>query len=71
MSQEARKYIAKNVNKYRILKGLTKEELSLILGLDNSYISKLERKNVNITIDKLEQIANVLNVKIVKLLDEN
>lgn len=71
MSQEARKYIAKNVNKYRILKGLTKEELSLILGLDNSYISKLERKNVNITIDKLEQIANVLNVKIIKLLDEN
>ncbi len=71
MSQEARKYIAKNVNKYRIIKGLTKEELSLILGFDNSYISKLERKNVNITIDKLEQIANVLNVKIVKLLDEN
>ena len=71
MSQEARKYIAKNVNKYRIIKGLTKEELSLILGFDNSYISKFERKNVNITIDKLEQIANVLNVKIVKLLDEN
>lgn len=71
MSQEARKYIAKNVNKYRIIKGLTKEELSLILGFDNSYISKLERKNVNITIDRLEQIANVLNVKLVKLLEEN
>lgn len=71
MSQEARKYIAKNVNKYRIIKGLTKEDLSLILGLDNSYISKLERKNVNITIDRLEQIANVLNVKIVKLFEED
>jgi transcriptional regulator with XRE-family HTH domain len=67
MSQEARKYIAKNVNKYRIIKGLTKEELSLILGFDNSYISKLERKNVNITIDKLEKIAKALDVELVEL----
>ena len=53
------------------MRKITQEKLSEIIGVDNSYISKLERKNVNITIDKLEQIANVLNVKIVKLLDEN
>ena len=59
------------VKELRRMRKITQEKLSEIIGVDNSYISKLERKNVNITIDKLEQIANVLNVKIVKLLDEN
>ena len=70
MSQASRENIAKNLKKYRAAKGLTKEELSLILGLDNSYISKLERETINITIDKLDLIAKVLNVKTIELLDE-
>ncbi len=69
MSQYSRKYIAQNVKKYRIAKGLKREELSLTLGFDNSYISKLERETVNITIDRLEKIANYLDVDIVRLLE--
>lgn len=68
MSQETRQKIANNVKKYRAIKSYKREELSLLLGFDNSYISKLERKSINITIDKLEQIANALEVDIIDLL---
>ena len=50
MSQEVRNILANNITKLRIKKKLNKEELSLILGFDNSYISKLEKSKINITI---------------------
>lgn len=43
MSQEVRNKIAKSVQKLRTSKSLKREELSLLLGFDNSYISKLEK----------------------------
>ncbi len=68
MSQDIRKRIAINVKFYREKKCLTHEKLSLILGFDNSYISKLEKENINITIDKLAQIANFFEIDILDLL---
>ena len=72
MSQEnktcAREIVAKNIAKLRKEKKLKREELSLILGFDNSYISKLEKGNINITIDKLEMLADLFKVDIYKLL---
>ena len=44
-----------------------REELSLALGFDNSYISKLEKGKINITIDKLSVIADYFNVDLVDL----
>ncbi len=70
MSQEIRNRISKNVKKYRIERKLKREELSLLLGFDNSYISKLERGTVNITIDRLEKIAESFGVDIIKLLEK-
>ncbi len=58
MSQESRNKLAQNIEKLRIKKKISREELSLILGVDNSYISRLEKGRINITIDKIEQIAN-------------
>lgn len=68
MSQEIREIIAKNIIKLRKNKKLKREELSLILGFDNSYISKLEKSRINITIDKLEAIANYFEIETYKLL---
>ena len=68
MSQEIRKILADNIKKLRMKKMLKREELSLILGLDNSYISKLEKSRINITLDKLNLIANYFDVDIYKLL---
>lgn len=49
---------------------MKKEELSLALGFDNSYISKLEKCNVNITIDKMNMIAEYFGVELTDLLSK-
>ena len=72
MSQDnfsnARNILAKNVQLLRQKAKLNKEELSLLLGFENSYISKLENSRINITLDKIEKIANYFDVNLYKLL---
>ena len=68
MSQEIRKILANNIEKLRIKKKLKREELSLLLGFDNSYISKLEKSRINITLDKLTKIAEYFETDVYKLL---
>ena len=68
MSQEIRNRIANNIKSLRTEKKLKREELSLLLGFDNSYISKLERGSVNITIDRLSKIAEYFAVDVSVLL---
>lgn len=62
MSQEVRNKLAQNIEKLRTKKKISREELSLILGVDNSYISKLEKGRINITIDKIEQLAKFFEI---------
>ena len=68
MSQDtlnyARKILADRIYGLRVKVGLGKEELSLLLGFDNSYISKLEKCKINITIDKIQKIADYFNVNV-------
>lgn len=67
MNQEIRQKLASNVKKLRVDKKLKREELSLLLGVDNSYISKLEKCKINITLDKLILIADYFNVPFINL----
>ena len=67
MSQSSREILSKNVKKYRENRHFSMEELSLLLEVDNSYISKLEKSKVNITIDKLEKLAQILGIEVVDL----
>ena len=68
MSQDnnlnARTILAKNVKELRLKNNLKCEELSLALGFDSSYISKIENKRINISLDKIELIAKHFNVNI-------
>ena len=59
--------LANNVKRLRSKLKIKREELSLVLGFDNSYISKLEKGKINITIDKLSVIADYFNVDLVDL----
>ena len=68
MSQLARQRIAYNLNKYREKYGYTREQFSLLLGFDNSYVSKLEKCKINIPIDNLERIAIIFGIDIIDLL---
>ena len=68
MSRNSKNKIVVNVEKLRRKNKLTKENLSLILGFDNSYISKLEKGNINITIEKLDKIAEYFKIETYMLL---
>ena len=68
MDNNSRTIIAKNIIALRRNKKMTREELSLSLGFENSYISKLEKEKMNITIDKLDKIANYFNAETYTLL---
>ena len=59
--------LATNVKRLRSKLKIKREDLSLALGFDNSYISKLEKGRINITIDKLSIIADYFNVDLVDL----
>ena len=69
MSQNSKEIIAKNIKRLREARKLTREELSLALGFENSYISKLEKQKMNITIEKLDKLADYFETKTVKLFD--
>lgn len=68
MSQVSRANLAKNVKRMREEKKITRESLSLILGFENSYISKLEKQKMNITIERLDIIADFFETETYKLL---
>ena len=69
MSQDTRAILPNNVILLRKKKKIKREELSLNLGFDNSYISKLEKGKINITIDKIALIANYFGVSVKDLFD--
>ncbi len=68
MSQDIRQILANNIKNLRTHKKLSREELSLALGVDNSYISKLEKGKINITLDKIEMLANYFETEVYLLL---
>ncbi|MBE7708764.1 MAG: helix-turn-helix transcriptional regulator [Cyanobacteria bacterium SIG27] len=68
MNQNSKITISQNVCKLRKQKKLTREKLSLLLNFENSYISKLEKQKINITIERLDIIANFFEIKTFELL---
>ena len=68
MSQDIRQILANNIKNLRTQKKLCREELSLVLGVDNSYVSKLEKGKINITLDKIEMLANYFETEVYLLL---
>lgn len=68
MSQDIRQILANNIKNLRTQKKLSREEFSLVLGVDNSYVSKLEKGKINITLDKIEMLANYFETEVYLLL---
>lgn len=63
--------IGKNIKKYRKKKGWTQRQLAEKLLLSDSFIGKLESiTHQTISIETLEQIANVLNTDIRHFFDK-
>ena len=72
MKQDIYNTIGKNIQKYRKNKGMRQHDLAQSLFLSNSFIAKLESKTrQTISIDTLEQIAEVLGVDITVFFDKS
>ena len=64
--------IGKNIKKFRIKKGLKQRELAEALYLSDSFIAKLESITYQtISIDTLEEIAEVLDCDIRDFFDKD
>lgn len=50
---------------------ITQEKLALLCNIDRSYLGRIERGEVNITVLKLYEIANILKVEPHQLLPKD
>ncbi|MBM4898876.1 helix-turn-helix transcriptional regulator [Vibrio parahaemolyticus] len=57
-----------NVRSIRKDKGISQDKLALTADIDRSYVGRIERGEVNITLEKAYQIAQVLDCDIRDLL---
>lgn len=63
----ARDLFAANMKRLRLRKGLSQERLASLAGLHPNYISSVERRERNISIDNIQKIASALSVPISSL----
>lgn len=59
---ELAKDIGQLIRKNREIKKISQEHLALLSGIDRSYLGRIERGEVNLTILKLYIIARSLNM---------
>lgn len=63
--------VGNKVRFYRKLNKFTQEELGEILDIDQSYLGRIERGEINITLETLTKIAEALQIDPYKLLEYN
>ncbi|MFV5374270.1 helix-turn-helix domain-containing protein [Acinetobacter calcoaceticus] len=65
---ELSKAIGQLIRNRRIQRGFTQEAIALQCGIDRSYMGRIERGEVNLTVEKLYEIASVLEISAKELL---
>ncbi|AYA03424.1 XRE family transcriptional regulator [Acinetobacter sp. WCHAc010034] len=56
------------VRKHRKEKNISQEQLALLCNIDRSYLGRIERGEVNITLEKLYHLAKALETDLSDLL---
>ncbi len=64
------KIIGKNLLRIRKEKKMSQEQLAYLADIDTTYIGYIENSKYNVTIAKLQQIAEVLEVSVSELINE-
>jgi len=54
----------------RLEKGISQESLSLIAGLDRTYIPSIEKGKRNVSITVIEKLAKALDIPISRFFEE-
>lgn len=68
MNQGLAQSIGVLIRSTRKQENISQEQLALLTGIDRSYLGRIERGEVSVTVEKLAQIAVVLNVDIKSLI---
>lgn len=55
----------RNVRKH---KGVSQDKLALLADIDRSYVGRIERGEVNITLEKVYELAEALECEVTELL---
>ena len=61
--------IISNIKKFRELKNITREQIADELELSASGYSKIERGEIELSVTRLIQIANVLDIEVSKIMN--
>ena len=65
---DVRQIFGKNMRRLRVKAGLSQDEVAVRMGVEQTYVSGLERGVRNPTLTTLDRAAQALGVKIVELL---
>ena len=69
MTESASKKIAQNIKKARLEKGLTQETLAKKAGINSNYYAKVERGEINPSLETISKILKALDIKSSDVLD--
>lgn len=62
--------VGENVKRYREEAGLKRTKFARMMGYQGSNLKRLEEGGLNIGIEKLQEIANVLHVTVIDLVED-
>jgi len=66
--KELCKIIGKNIQRERMNRGLTQETFAELMNVSWSYVSKIESGVINLSLGKILEIANYLEIEVKILL---
>ena len=66
--KELYKIVGKNIQKQRLIQGYTQETFAELMGVSWSYVSKIEAGILNLSLGKILEIADYLNIEVDLLL---
>lgn len=66
-----RQIFATNLRRIRTERELTQEKLADLAGIDRTYVSAIERQVYSVSLDTIEKLAQVLEVKPAELVESH
>jgi transcriptional regulator with XRE-family HTH domain len=63
--------IGNNIRKARMHKKLSQDELAQKAGIDRSYMGRIERGEINVTLEKIYRVSYALNMPLQSIIDIN
>ena len=64
MNQDLALSLGTKIREIRKAKGISQEQLALLTGIDRSYLGRIERGEISVTVEKLYEIVKILETEL-------